>query len=117
MPSKPFVEDYFSGIVRFDLTKTYWSLQSLQWCWSHPKHDLQAVIDMGARFGRWIGSRLGLLTSELYHHCAEYRVRTILHKVLLPPSGHLCGRIKSLLMSVTGGPEAAVRGVWRGSFT
>jgi hypothetical protein len=69
-PSKPFVEDYFRGIVTFDLTKTYCSLQSLQWCWSHPKHDLQAVIDMGSRFGRWIGSRLRRLTCDLFEHLA-----------------------------------------------
>jgi len=35
----------FRGIINCDRAKMYWQAKRLQWCWSHLKRDIQALID------------------------------------------------------------------------
>ena len=48
----------FEGVIHCDRAKMYWREPKLQWCWSHLKRDVQALIDPSRQSSQTIGSRL-----------------------------------------------------------
>jgi transposase len=80
--------DRFQGLVTCDRAKMYWSCGRLQWCWSHLKRDIQALIDSDDAQVRRLGHDLMRRTKVLFRQWHRFRAGEITHaglKRLLTP--------------------------------
>lgn len=80
--------DRFQGRVTCDRAKMYWCCGRLQWCWSHLKRDIQALIDSDDAQVRRLGHDLMRPTKVLFRQWHRYRAGEITHaglKRLLAP--------------------------------
>ena len=80
--------DRFQGLVTCDRAKMYWSCGRLQWCWTHLKRDIQALIDSDDAQVRRLDNDLMRPTKELFHQWHRFRAGELTHpglkRVLTP---------------------------------
>ena len=74
--------DRFNGLVTCDRAKMYWSRGHLQWCWSHVKRDIQALIDSDDAQVRRLGHDLMRPTKELFRQWHRCRAGELTHSGL-----------------------------------
>ena len=69
--------DRFQGLVTCDRAKMYWCCGRLQWCWSHLKRDIQALIDSDDAQVRRLGHDLMRPTKVLFRQWHRFRAGEI----------------------------------------
>ena len=63
----------FRGIINCDRAKMYWQVKRLQWCWSHLKRDIQALIDYPDNRVKRLGDDLIRQVKRMFQHWRRYQ--------------------------------------------
>ena len=63
----------FRGIINCDRAKMYWQAKRLQWCWSHLKRDIQALIDHPDNQVKRLGHDLMRQVKLMFQHWKRYK--------------------------------------------
>jgi transposase len=63
----------FRGIINCDRAKMYWQAKRLQWCWSHLKRDIQALIDHQDNQVKRLGHDLMRQVKLMFQHWKRYK--------------------------------------------
>lgn len=100
----------FSGVMSCDRAKMYWQCGKLQWCWSHLKRDIQALMDHADAQVKRLGHDLLRQTKELFLQWARCRDGTISRQQLKQVLSPVREKVNGLLLR---GYGTAVDGMCR----